>query len=157
MSQAERNRFSGGVRPGVCGEARARGFVSAFRLLIGRDGGRGGATAAEFALVLPVLLAFVLGIIEFSWMYFVENEMSYAARSVSRDVSVGTYTVGEAEGEVLNRLSHFGYPFIANANQLGNEVTIDVSVPTQNAALFNFLSVFVGGTIDISVTMQLEP
>lgn len=48
-----------------------------------------GAAAVEFALVLPVLVALLLGIIQFGWYFFVANSASAAAREGARRVVVG--------------------------------------------------------------------
>jgi Flp pilus assembly pilin Flp len=146
MSQAERNRVSRAVRRG-----------------------EDGAAAVEFALVLPVLLALVMAIIDFGWLYFVENQISYAVRSVSRDVSVGTIAndLPTIKSEVQNRLSNLPFsvpdptvcpPFDAACPSTGaNEISIVVSVPMADAALINFLGLFSSGSIDVAVTMSLEP
>lgn len=48
-----------------------------------------GASAVEFALVLPILAALLLGIIQFGWYFFVANSASSAAREAARRVVVG--------------------------------------------------------------------
>jgi len=48
-----------------------------------------GAAAVEFALVIPVLLLIVFGIIEFSRLYNEQISLSNAARSAARVMAIG--------------------------------------------------------------------
>src|SRR5680860_1890223 len=50
--------------------------------------GERGAAAVEFALILPVLLLLVLGIIEFSRLYNVQISLSNAAREGARTMAL---------------------------------------------------------------------
>ena len=47
-----------------------------------------GAAAVEFALVVPILLAIVLGIIEFGRAYNVQISLTHAARETARDMAI---------------------------------------------------------------------
>lgn len=47
-----------------------------------------GAAAVEFALVAPVLLALVGGIIEFSYTYNLQISVTQAARAAARDMAI---------------------------------------------------------------------
>ena len=131
-----------------------RRLAKACQRIVDGTAARRGAAAIEFGLLAPMLMTLAMGISEFAWLYHVENEMAYVARAVSRDVAVGIYQTAEAETEVTNRLSHFGYPFTVNVNEVANDVTIDITVPMADAALVNFLNLFGTGTLDASVTMR---
>lgn len=50
--------------------------------------GERGAAAVEFALVLPVLILLVLGVIEFSRVYNVQISLSNAAREGARTMAI---------------------------------------------------------------------
>ena len=50
--------------------------------------GERGAAAVEFALVLPVLLLLVLGLIEFSRLYNIQISLSNAAREGARSMAI---------------------------------------------------------------------
>jgi Flp pilus assembly protein TadG len=64
-----------------------------FRMRRGQDG----AAAVEFALVLPVLITLLFGIIQFGWYFFVANSASSSAREAARRVVVGDCWAGEFE------------------------------------------------------------
>ncbi|MDO2933285.1 TadE/TadG family type IV pilus assembly protein [Paeniglutamicibacter sulfureus] len=51
-----------------------------------------GASAVEFALVLPLLLALLLGIIEFGFLFNQQVSATQVAREVARAVAVHTET-----------------------------------------------------------------
>ena len=59
----------------------------------------GGAAALEFALVIPVLLLLVFGIIEFGFMFQAQLALTHAAREGARLAAVGKYD----DASVLNR------------------------------------------------------
>lgn len=52
-----------------------------------------GAAAVELALILPVLLTIVLGIIEFGYLFFVQASVSGAARDAVRVYAIHNDTV----------------------------------------------------------------
>jgi hypothetical protein len=58
----------------------------------GRYGRRRGATLVEFALCVPVLLAILLGILEFAWLAKNHLTISNAAREGARAASLGKTT-----------------------------------------------------------------
>lgn len=64
----------------------------------GKRGSRG-ATAVEFALVAPVFLFFVLGIIDLGRLFFVKNLMQYATEQTARYAMVNP-ALSEADLEV---------------------------------------------------------
>ncbi|QCU77506.1 pilus assembly protein [Citricoccus sp. SGAir0253] len=60
-----------------------------------------GAAAVEFALVVPVLLAIVLGIIEFGMIFNAQIQVTAAARDAARVVSI-TDEPATAMGDAVN-------------------------------------------------------
>ncbi len=55
-----------------------------------------GSTAMEFALVMPVMLLILFGIIEFGSVLFLHNNMLNAARGAARRMAVAEMTAVEA-------------------------------------------------------------
>lgn len=58
-----------------------------------------GAAAVEFALVLPILLVLVMGIMEFGYLAYVNASAAGAAREGARTMAI-TEDTGEAEDAV---------------------------------------------------------
>jgi len=63
-----------------------------------------GASAAEFALILPVFLLFVFGLIEFGMLLFTTNQLHWTAEQAARcsSVSMSCKLNGNATGAVTN-------------------------------------------------------
>ena len=57
-----------------------------------------GTTALEFALVLPVFLTLVLGVVDFGMYFFVQHTVQYATREGARFALVGK-SIGELDRE----------------------------------------------------------
>jgi Flp pilus assembly protein TadG len=55
-----------------------------------------GAAAVEFALILPILLALILGIFEFGRLFNIQIQISNAAREAARVMAIRD-NVGEAQ------------------------------------------------------------
>ena len=53
---------------------------------------RTGSTLLEFALVLPVLIALIIGIMEFGWLVYNNMTIANAAREGARSASLGNLT-----------------------------------------------------------------
>ncbi|SDE92777.1 TadE-like protein [Blastococcus fimeti] len=76
-----------------------RTHVPGRRRVAARLLGERGAAAVEFALVAPVLLLLLLGIIEFSKAFHNQGTLSAAAREGARSMALG-HTVAEARSAV---------------------------------------------------------
>jgi hypothetical protein len=66
-----------------------------------------GAAAVEFALVVPVLLIVVFGIIDFGRMLNAQLQVSEASREGARAASVVTATAEQRRGEARDRIGYF--------------------------------------------------
>lgn len=94
-----------------------------------------GAAAVEFALVLPVLLALVLGCIEFGRAYNTQISLTHAAREAARSMVVTTnwtqaVTNGKSAASTLNAadMQFTATPAACSANSM---VEIKVTYPLQ--------------------------
>jgi Flp pilus assembly pilin Flp len=93
---------------------RARGQEAApFRA------GERGAAALEFALIAPVLLLLLLGIIEFGFMFQAQLALTHAAREGARMAAVGKYDAAT----VLDR----AYPVTATITTIPDPPSAAVS------------------------------
>ena len=70
------------------------------------SGGRErGAAAVEFALILPVLLILLLGIIDFGLYYYNDLQLTHVARDAARYLSVGNTSKASAAISGANLVS----------------------------------------------------
>ena len=125
--------------------------------------GRDGLAAVEFALILPVLLLFLFGIIQFGFLVSVYNTMVHAAREGARGMAVEQLT--ESEGKTLTeqRLTAYGnLPFTVTtkapdpANPADLDVEVSVSVPLEDAMLVDVLGLAESQTVSTQIVMRRE-
>lgn len=123
--------------------------------------GRRGAAAVETALVLPVLIAMVLGIIEFGWMISVKNSLVHAAREGAREGALQSATVADAQARTTDELTAWGLQdkatiAVVDASDADPFVRVTVTVQKEEVSLVgNFFGHF-GGTITGSASMRKE-
>lgn len=118
-------------------------------------GGRGssrrarGAAAVEFAVVLPLLLIILLGIIEYGYVFMVQQTVQHAAREGSR-VAILQSSVAPSYPEAYARLDDVmaaanlsGYT--RNIWLDGNVITAEVTIPHSE---FSLVGVKFGNHLD---------
>lgn len=106
---------------------------------------RGGAAAVELAVVAPVLVLILMGIVEFGSVFYVRQTMVQAARSGARQLAIQGATEGEAIAIAENFLSTAaitGATVTAQNAYAGSgddaaarEVWVQIQMPTQNALI----------------------
>ena len=64
---------------------------SSIFLKVARD--KSGASAVEFALVLPMLLMLSLGVWEGALVFYTQDQMSHVSREASRNLALGLMTL----------------------------------------------------------------
>ena len=136
-----------------------------------------GATAVEMALVTPILLVILFGIIQFGFAFYLQNNMVNAAREAARRLAAGDLIVGgdascpgtanSAEKAACDYLSGWGgmtFTLLAcdpaNVNATwcpgATDVTVRITVPRADLAIADFLGLFSSGEVSASVTMRKE-
>ena len=122
---------------------------------------RRGATAVEFALCLPVLLAFVFGILEFSRATQLQQTARLAAFEGARAgiaLDASTSDVTAAVSRVMSALRISSYTTTIAPNPLtytSSSISVTVSLdPTKNAWLTWFIKS--SNTITANVTLMRE-
>jgi Flp pilus assembly protein TadG len=124
---------------------------------------RPGAAIVEFAVVVPVLVVLVFGMIEFSRLMMVEQILDNAAREGCRRAVMDNATTSDVTTTATNYLTNSGIsgetvtvspdPSTASA---GTAITVLVSVPFNNVSWLP-VPMFLGGTtISASVVMRRE-
>lgn len=117
-----------------------------------------GAAAVEFALVLPILVALLLGIVQLGWYFFVANSASGAAREGARRVVVGDCWGSDTvfKNYVLKQAptttSATHTPTNLSAAAIGDQVTIKV---VADASIVTFIPGF-PSTVTREFTARLE-
>ena len=117
------------------------------------------AAIVEFAVVLPLLLTILLGIIEYGWVFMVRQTMQNAAREGCRQIvlqtSVEPYTnVHSRVAEVMAPTGVSSYEALLTRS--GCEETVQVSVPYHDISLVGGFFGTVSYDLTGSCTMRKE-
>ncbi len=105
-------------RHGRRGQDGAAGVESA-RASTRRGGGERGASAVEFALVMPILLMLVFAIISYGFLFAQDLALGNAARQTARYGAVENRTCDEVKAEALAAAAP-----LVNLNQAGSVIEI---------------------------------
>jgi predicted secreted protein len=125
---------------------------------------RKGVAAVEAAFVFPILIALLIGTIEFSFVLFTNNAIQNAAREVSRQLAVNYIGLGEVEAAVVGRVPAWAADEASVSvsqstpgDPTTNLITVSVSVPATAATPLNLFMPALGELIlTTSVTMKQE-
>ncbi|MGO4228189.1 TadE/TadG family type IV pilus assembly protein [Arthrobacter sp. YAF34] len=115
------------------------------------QGRQRGAAAVEFALVAPVLLALVGGIIEFSYTYNLQISVTQAAREAARNMAIhNDQTLARAAAVAgAPGLSPAGFTYtFTGACPDGSTGNVQVTVGYQAGSMTGMF----GGTVNVSGT-----
>ena len=119
----------------------------------GEQCGQRGATAVEFAVVVPIVLMILFGIIEYGRYFFVRNIMDSAAREAARYAVVNSTaaTAANVQSVANTRMqpimnSFVGGTYAVNVFWLDPTAGNAVSYPFNNAPFGTTMGVTVSGT-----------
>ena len=123
-----------------------------------RRGNEQGAAAVEFALIMPILLVLLFGIIQYGWYFYVAQNTSGAASNVARKLEVGDcWASGQAQTFAHNQSAQVTAlttsPSVTTSPDPGTAFTVTV---TANGKILSFLPVPGNGVITRTVSAQVE-
>lgn len=95
--------------------------------------GESGANAVEFALILPLLLLLIFGLVDFARMGFVQLSVTSASREGARVSSL--YSTGIADTTQLVSFVRQTAPQSARISQMSSTGTLSVNVTACSATL----------------------
>ena len=145
----------------MSGASRRRDRFTANRAVVVKSANRSGAAAVEFALCLPVLFAFVFGILEFSRVTQLQQSVRLAAFEGARagiSLNASTTDVQTAVNKIMTATGITNYTTTITPNPLtysSTTVTVNVSLdPTQNAWIKWYVKS--NNTVDATIVLQRE-
>lgn len=133
---------------------------------------RAGAAAVEFAIIAPLFLLLLAGIIEFGQAFHIQHGLSNAARRGAR----AAITEGATTAAVTQKIkmqcqnvlgvsqSDANVQIAVNNNigtdvsqaKTGDEITVSVSVPYMKAGVGFFANLFSNSTLTSTFTLERE-
>ena len=129
---------------------------------VGKLGSERGASLVEFAMVAPLLIMLVMGIIDFGWILSQNQDIRHGAREAARlaAVDAGSVTVMTTlVCDAMNVSSGATVTFDPGAGSVGATGTVAVDSPVTTLTGFSSLP-FVGAlyptTFTESLTFRLE-
>jgi Flp pilus assembly protein TadG len=128
---------------------------------------RRGASAVEMALVLPVFVTLILGLIEFSRLGMVCQLLTTAAREGCRVAVLDGMTQTDVQNRVNTVLSGSGIsvgtvtptcpsPYTWTSAPAGTAITVSLSVPYSQVSWLKTSLFLKGATVSASATLSSE-
>ncbi len=123
---------------------------------------RRGVALVELAIVLPLLMLMLLGIIEFGSVFYVRSTMLHGAREAARSLAVRAATAVEAEQIALDHLAGLNLVFTITVTEPdpgipGDRTTaVQITTPLNPALAGDPLGIFGAGILQAKVTMRKE-
>ncbi len=142
---------------------RRSAVTFARRLLRGQEG----STAVEFAIILPVLLLILLGIVQFGFLFVIHTAMANAAREEARWIALagGNIAGHDVTASVEQRLGPWtdsfpgAFTVVSSppaAPPAENVVYVEVSFDLSRIAFGGLISGFAGNSISARVAQHTE-
>ena len=123
-----------------------------------------GMSAVEFAILSPILLTLVFGIIEFALILFTYNAAGHAAWDVTRQLATNRLTSAQASAAATSGLPSWVQSQAtvnvqaSSTDPTTNRYTVSISFPATAATPSTFLSwAYSTTTLTAQSTMQQEP
>jgi len=123
---------------------------------------QGGSAVVEFALVSPILIVLLLGMFEFSWLFFQRHNMLSTAERGARGVATQTLTAAQAITETQTSLADWNIPSTVTivepdpTNVNDRDVVVRISAPTQNVSITGFFNSILPTDITVETFMRQE-
>lgn len=121
---------------------------------------RWAAVAVEMAVVTPLLLTLLFGMIEYGWLFTVRQAMVTAAREGARTAALPGSTDADIQGRVTNYMQPLGlttYQLTLTHATAGTPVeTVQISLPRTDASLLGCYFGQHSGNITATCSMRKE-
>ena len=129
----------------------------------GSFGADRGASAVEFALIVPFLILMTGAIVEITNIYFVRSQLTEIAGQAARRLAVGALDEEETTKFVAAKLADQAAGLNARAevidhtlrDQDGTDVTVSISLALNDALIFEFVGASLGPLPDLTVAATM--
>ena len=124
---------------------------------------RRGVSAVEFALITPILVLIIAGIIDGGALFYLQNNMANVARDTVRRLSVGEISSSsDAQTFASSHILNWGATFTVNVTEPDpddvndTDYVVEITVPIDDAALMDPFNFFNSGTLRARAVMRQE-
>jgi Flp pilus assembly protein TadG len=113
----------------------------------------------EFAILAPLLVALLLGIVEFAWLFSQNIDVRHGAREAARLAATDYGSAGAIIAETCNRMDIAGTGAVSvtlqrSGGSIGDKVTVTVSA--MPSSITGFLGSFIPGSLQSQIETRLE-
>ena len=115
---------------------------------------RRAASAVEFALVMPILLLMLTGIVQFGSIFVLQNNMQNIAREVSLRLATGDLTSTGADNWAVQRLPRHVDAYRVQVVQNDDMFDVTITAPIDQAVPIDPLGFFRTGTLSARATAR---
>lgn len=118
-----------------------------------------GQSTVEFALVLPILLLLIFGMMDFGWLFYNKVMVNNASREGARYavINCGTIGYGDAHETTIAYVESLLPGAVVTVEPTpisGDQITVTVNKEIR--VLTGITSVFLGNTIDLQATCTMR-
>ncbi len=121
---------------------------------------RRAAAAVELAIVTPVLLTMLFGIVEFGWVFTVRQALVTASREGARTASLPGATVTDVQTRINEYTQPLGLSTATSQVECGADGkpsgTVTVSIPYANVTLVGSYFGCTSGNLSATCSMKKE-
>jgi len=121
------------------------------RTLIGEERA---AVALEMALLAPVLISLIFGVIQMGLMMYVHHSMLNTVQETTRSISLGLLNAAAAEARAQADLPGWVDSYTMTIDDDGIDVTVTLVAPMGEAGIIDPLGLFEGREVSASATMR---
>lgn len=118
-----------------------------------------GSIAVEFALIGPVFMALVMGLVEFGMIFFTLTTAQNASWESARQVATGRVLPADVPATVRGKLPGWAQEAanIPTPTLVNGTYRVSVTIPIKNATATNFLALAYGTkTMETGASFQQE-
>lgn len=116
-----------------------------------------GAALVEFAILAPLLILLLFGIVEFGYTMGQLNDVRHGAREAARLAAVNAGSVNAMATTACNSMSISGGVFtFTDGGTTGNEAAVNLTASRISLTGLPFISSFLPSTLTDTVTIRLE-
>jgi Flp pilus assembly protein TadG len=115
-----------------------------------------GANLVEFALIMPLLLLLILGIVEFGYLFAQYNEVRHGAHEGARLAAVDDANLVTNTCNAMNLNGPVGVDFTATGTDAGDQGSVTITLTVGSLSGLGLVDVFLPDELTNTASFKLE-